>query len=105
MFKYQYNDILDGAGVYPAGTTISIQLAATISRKNIDDPVFPSTGFEYLLDAEFSGSVLLPGNLNYYKISFLTEWYKRLFNTNRLTWYTATEMDYIHELDQFTSTI
>ena len=102
MFRYQYNDILDGAGVYPDGITHQYTVGVTISRKNIDNPVFPSTGSNISLDAQLSGSVLLPGDLNYYKISFLTEWYKQLFNTNRLTWYTATEMDYIHELDQFT---
>lgn len=103
MFRYQYNDILDGAGVYPDGISHQYTVGATISRKNIDNPVFPSTGSSISLDAQLSGSVLLPGDLNYYKISFLSEWYKQLFNTNRLTWYTAAELDYIHELDQYTT--
>jgi outer membrane protein insertion porin family len=103
MFRFQYNDILDGAGVYPVGISHQYTLGATLSRKNIDNPVFPSTGSNVMLDAQLSGGAILPGDLNYYKISFLSEWYKQLFNTNRLTWYTAAEMDYIHELDQYTS--
>jgi len=103
MFRYQYNDILDGASVYPDGITHQYTVGVTLSRKNIDNPVFPSTGSSIMLDAQLSGSFLLPGDLNYYKISFLSEWYKQLFNTNRLTWYTAAEMDYIHELDSFTT--
>ena len=104
MLRYQYNDILDGAGVYSDGITHQYTVGVTISRKNVDNPIFPSTGSNVSLDGQLSGGVLLPGDLNYYKVSFLSEWYKQLFNTNRLTWYTATEMDYIHELDQFTST-
>jgi outer membrane protein insertion porin family len=104
MLRYQYNDILDGAGVYSTGVTHQYTAGVTISRKNIDNPVFPSTGSNVSLDGQLSGGWILPGNLNYYKISFLTEWYKQLLNTNRVTWYTATEMDYIHELDAFTST-
>jgi outer membrane protein insertion porin family len=103
MFRYQYNDIIDGASVYPNGISHQYTVGATISRKNIDNPVFPSTGSSISLDAQLSGSVLLPGDLNYYKLSFLSEWYKQLFNTNRLTWYTAVELDYIHELDQYTT--
>jgi outer membrane protein insertion porin family len=103
MFRYQYNDILDGASVYPNGITHQYTVGVTLSRKNIDNPVFPSTGSSVMLDAQLSGSFLLPGDLNYYKLSFLSEWYKQLFNTSRLTWYTAAEIDYIHELDSFTT--
>jgi outer membrane protein insertion porin family len=103
MLRYQYNDILDGAGVYPDGVSHQYTVGVTISRKNVDNPIFPSTGSNISLDAQLSGGVLLPGDLNYYKLSFLSEWYKQLFSTNRLTWYTAAEMDYIHELDEYTS--
>jgi outer membrane protein insertion porin family len=104
MLRYEYNDILDGAGVYSEGITHQYTAGVTISRKDIDNPTFPSTGSNVSLDGQLSGGWLLPGNLNYYKISFLSEWYRQLLNTNRVTWYTAVEYDYIHELDAFTST-
>ena len=47
MLRYQYNDILDGAGVYPDGVTHQYTIGATLSRKNIDNPIFPSTGSNY----------------------------------------------------------
>jgi outer membrane protein insertion porin family len=101
MIRYQYNDIIYGAGDYTQGTTRQFTLGATISRKDIDNPVFPSQGSSLSVDAELSGGPFLPGNLNYYKINFSAEWYNRLLNTSRLALYTSYEFGYIHELDQF----
>ncbi len=102
MLRFQYNDILYGAGLYPEGKTRQFTLGTTISRKDIDNPIFPSTGSNVELDAQLSGGPFLPGNLDYYKLNLQTEWYNRLFNSNRVTLYTDFEMGYIHELNSFT---
>ena len=102
MARFQYNDVLDGQGFYPIGTTRQFTLGTTISRKDIDNPIFPSTGSNLQFDAELSGGPFLPGDLDYYKLNLQTEWYKRLFNSNKVTFYTDFEMGYIHELNAYT---
>ena len=102
MMRFQYNDVLNGQGLYPEGTTRQFTLGATISRKDIDNPIFPSTGSNVQFDAQLSGGPFLPGDLDYYKLNLQTEWYNRLFNTNRVALYTDFEMGYIHELNGFT---
>ena len=101
-FRYQYNNVINGQQFYVQGITHQYTLGATISRKDIDNPIFPSTGSNVQLDAQISGGPFLPGDLDYYKINFQTEWYKRLFNTNRVAWYTDAEFGYLHELNQQT---
>ncbi len=102
MFRFQYNDILNGGGFYPIGKTRQFTLGTTISRKDIDNPIFPSTGSNVQLDAQLSGGPFLPGDLDYYKLNLQTEWYNRLFNSSRVALYTDFEMGYIHELNGFT---
>jgi len=99
MFRYQYNDVLNGEGFYVQGITHQYTLGATVSRKDIDNPIFPSLGSNVALDAELSGGPFLPGDLNYYKIDFSSEWYNRLFNTSKITLYADIHYGYIHELD------
>jgi outer membrane protein insertion porin family len=100
LFKYQYNNILEGQNFYREGEFNQFTLGSTISRKNIDNPIFPSQGSNYAFDVEMSGGPLLPGEVDYYKISFRAEWYKRLFNTNRVTFYAIADLGY---LDEFVS--
>ena len=102
MFRYQYNDVINGMGDYVEGITHQFTLGATISRKDIDNPIFPSAGSSVILNAQISGGPFLPGNVDYYKINFQSEFYRRLFNTNRVAWYTDAEFGYIHELNQAT---
>ena len=102
MLQYQFNDIINGQGYYTQGKYNQYTIGATISRKDIDNPIFPSIGSNIQFDAQLSGGPFLPGDLNYYQLSFQTEWYKRLFNTNRVALYTDAEFGYIHELDQAT---
>ena len=96
--KYQYNNVLNGQGFYKEGKSNQYTLGALITRKNIDNPIFPSTGSNLSLDAEISGGPFLPGNVDYLKIGFTTEWYRRLFNSNRITLYTTTDFGYIDEI-------
>ncbi|HKI77196.1 MAG TPA: outer membrane protein assembly factor BamA [Ignavibacteriaceae bacterium] len=99
IFKYQNNDVLSGGGYYAEGKTEQFTLGATITRKNIDNPLFPSAGSNVVLDAEISGGPFLPGNVDFYKINFKSEWYRRLFNTNRITLYTVAEFGYLKEFE------
>ncbi len=100
LFKYQYNNVIEGRNVYREGEFNQFTLGATISRKNIDNPIFPSQGSNYALDIEMSGGPVLPGEVEYYKIGFKAEWYKRLFNTSRVTLYSVADLGY---LDEFVS--
>ncbi|MFC2134023.1 outer membrane protein assembly factor BamA [Bacteroidota bacterium] len=97
-FKFQYNDVIDGAGFYNTGLTRQYTLGATISRTDIDNPIFPSRGSKFSIGGEISGGPFLPGQVDYYKLAFSSEWYKRLFNSNRFAFYLSTEFGYIHEL-------
>ena len=96
--RYQYNNVIDGGSYYREGQTNQYTIGAMISRKDIDNPIFPSIGSSLLLDMELSGGPFLPGNVDYLKIGLTLEWYRRLFNTNRLTLYTMADLGYIHEI-------
>ncbi len=98
FFRYQRNDVLNGGGFYRTGLTNEFTLGGTIIRKNIDNPIFPSIGSNVTLDAQISGGPFLPGNVDYYKIGFKSEWYRRLFGTNRFTLYTVANLGYLKEL-------
>jgi len=73
-------------------------LGASISRRNIDNPTFPSQGSSVGLDGEISGGPFLPGDVDYFKILFKSEWYKKLFNFSRLVLYTSADVGYLEEL-------
>lgn len=96
--KYQYNNVLEGQGFYVEGRTNQFTVGGLIARKDIDNPIFPSIGSSVQLDAELSGGPLLPGDVDYLKIGFTAEWYRRLFNTNRITLYTIADLGYIDEI-------
>ncbi len=102
FLKYQNNDIREGQRYYAEGKTQQFTLGTTLNRRNIDNPIFPSQGSSFVLDGEISGGAILPGDLNYYKIQFKSEWYKRLFNTSRVALYTSADLGYLNEFDQFT---
>jgi outer membrane protein insertion porin family len=104
LFRFQYNDVLNGGGVYPIGVSHQFTLGATISRRDIDNPTFPSKGSNVSLDAELSGGPFLPGDVNYLKLGFKVEWYKRLFNSNRVAFYTVSNFGYLQELDKASET-
>ena len=96
-FRYQYNNVLEGQQYYREGVTQQFTLGATLSRRNIDNPIFPSMGSIVTLDMELSGQPLLPGDVDYLKTLFKVEWYKRLFNSNRIVLYTVADFGYLHE--------
>ncbi len=103
-FRYQYNNVLNGLGYYPEGISHQYTLGATISRKDIDNPIFPSKGSSLVISGELSGGPFLPGDVDYYKLGFTSEWYKRLFNSNRIALYTIANLGYLQELNEATKT-
>ncbi len=96
--RYQYNNVLQGQNYYREGKTNQFTLGATLSRRDIDNPIFPSSGSSLSLDVELSGGPILPGDVDYLKSEFKAEWYKRLFNTNRVALYTTANFGYIDEI-------
>ncbi|MGE5498068.1 MAG: outer membrane protein assembly factor BamA [Syntrophothermus sp.] len=106
FFRYQNNDIdysdAYNSYLYSRGKSQQFTLGMTLSRRNIDNPIFPSQGSSIALDAQISGGPFLPGDLNFYKLQFKAEWYKKLFNTNRVALYTVADLGFLNELDQST---
>lgn len=98
LLKYQYNDIIDGRSFYQEGKTQQYTLGLTISRTDIDNPIFPSTGSKISLSGEMSGGVFLPGDVDYYKLGLTTDWYRRIFNSNRLALYFGVDAGFMNEL-------
>lgn len=97
-FKYQNNDIKYGGGYYATGKSEQYTLGLGLSRKDIDNPIFPSQGSNISLDIDISGGPFLPGNVDYYKLYLKNEWYKRLFGSSRLAIYAGSEFGF---LDKF----
>jgi outer membrane protein assembly factor BamA len=60
LFRYQYNNVIEGQNFYAEGKTHQFTLGGTISRRDIDNPIFPSQGSNLSLDGELSGGPLLP---------------------------------------------
>ncbi len=44
-FKYQYNNVIEGQNYYTEGVSNQFSVGALISRRNIDNPVFPISRF------------------------------------------------------------
>ncbi len=97
-FRYQYNNVIEGQNYYKEGVSNQFSVGALISRRNIDNPIFPSAGSSLQLDVELSGGPVLPGDVDYLKIGFTAEWYRRLFNSNRVALYTIANVGYLDEL-------
>lgn len=98
IFRYQYNNIINGASYYQVGKYDQFTLGATTTRTDIDNPIFPSRGSKFSVNAELSGGPFLPGDVDYFKLQFKTDFYRRLFNSNRVVFYAGFDIGYIEEL-------
>ena len=98
LFRYQYNNVIEGQNFYAEGKTNQFTVGATITRRDIDNPIFPSQGSSFSIDGELSGGPVLPGDVDYYKLGFKAEWYKRLFGSNRIVLYSIADLGYLQEL-------
>ena len=98
IFRYQYNDIINGSSYYQEGKYNQFTVGATTTRTDIDNPIFPSRGSKFSINAELSGGPFLPGDVDYFKLQFKTDFYRRLFNSNRVVFYAGFDIGYIEEL-------
>lgn len=98
MLRFQYNDVIDGQGIYQTGLTRQYTFGVGIARTDIDNPIFPATGSKISLNGEITGGPFLPGNVDYYKLDLKAEWYKPLFKSKRFVLYSSAELGYIGEL-------
>ncbi|RMD49830.1 MAG: outer membrane protein assembly factor BamA, partial [Ignavibacteria bacterium] len=98
LFKFQYNDVIDGGNFYVEGLSRQYTLGFTLTRTDIDNPIFPSRGSKISFVSELSGGPFLPGNVDYYKLNFTADLYKRLFNSNKLAFYSSVNLGYIKDL-------
>ncbi len=96
--RYQMNDVRSGGGFYREGKTKQFTLGATITRRDLDNPIFPSMGSNVTLNADLSGGPFLPGDVDFLKIDFDLEWYRRLFNSNKLTLHFASSFGMLYEI-------
>lgn len=96
--RFQYNDVINGRSFYAEGLSRQYTLGGTITRNDIDNPIFPSKGSKLMLNMELSGGPFLPGDVDYYKIELKFDFYRRLFNTNRLAFYSGIDMGYLDEI-------
>ena len=103
FFRYQNNNVLNGGGFYREGESEQFTLGFTLNRKDVDNPIFPSKGSSLTWSSEISGGPFLPGTVDYFKMTLTTEWYKRLFNSNRFALYLSSDMGYIEELKKNTT--
>lgn len=100
--KYQSNNVIEGGTYYRQGRSEQFMVGLGISRTDIDNPIFPSRGSKLLFNTELSGGPFLPGDVDYFKATFKAEFYKRLFNSNRIALYYSTDVGFIKELTRGT---
>lgn len=100
--RYQSNNVKEGGNWYTEGKSEQYNLGVTISRNDIDNPIFPSRGSKFSLEADISGGPFLPGDVDFYKINLKLDWYKNLFNSNRIAVYSGIDFGYIKELQSGT---
>jgi outer membrane protein insertion porin family len=96
--RYYMNDVKGGGGYYREGKYKQYSLALGISRRDIDNPIFPSTGSILSVDFDLSGGPFLPGDVDYLKSDITLEVYRRLFGSNKLTLFLGNYYGFIYEL-------
>jgi outer membrane protein insertion porin family len=96
--KYQYNNVLDGRGWYAEGVSHQYSINATLTRNDIDNPIFPSKGSKISLMGELSGGPFLPGNVDYLKFHFTTDWFRRILGNPKYAFYFGVDLGLIKEL-------
>jgi len=94
-FRYQFNDIIYGAGYYREGTFSQFSVAQIITRNSSDSPIFPTIGSVFSLSVEMAGGPFLPGNVDFHKWIFSGETFVPLFGLPRLVLYASTLQGYI----------
>ena len=88
----QVNNVRDGLGIYREGKSSQVSITQVISRNSIDNPIFPTYGSSVSLSIQMSGGPLLPGNLNFHKWLFASEWYLPLFGSSKFALYLSVHV-------------
>ncbi len=96
--KYQYNNVLDGRGWYAEGVSHQYSISATLTRNDIDNPIFPSKGSKISLVGELSGGPFLPGNVDYFKLHIKTDWFRRILGNPKFAFYFGADLGLLKEL-------
>jgi len=91
----QHNNVRDGRGIYPEGKTSQVSITQIFSRNSIDNPVFPTSGSNVSLSTQISGGPFLPGNIEFHKWLFNSEWYLPMFGSSRFALYLNSQYGYL----------
>jgi outer membrane protein insertion porin family len=91
----QRNIVRDGRGIYPLGRSAQVSLTQVISRNSIDNPAFPTSGSNVTLSIQISGGPFLPGDIDFHKWLFNSEWYLPMFGSTRLALYLNSQYGYV----------
>lgn len=95
ILNVQHNDVRDGRGIYKEGKSSQVAITQIISRNSVDNPVFPTSGSNVSLSIQMSGGPLLPGNIDFHKWVFNSEWYLPMFNSTRFALYLNSQYGYL----------
>jgi len=95
ILNFQSNNVRAGEGIYREGVSKQVSLTQVITRNSIDNPVFPTYGSNVSLSIQMSGGPLLPGNINFTKWIFSSEWYIPMFNSTRVALYWSSTYGYL----------
>ena len=109
ILNFQSNNVRAGEGIYREGISKQVSVTQVITRNSIDNPVFPTYGSNVSLSIQLSGGPILPGNINFTKWIFSSEWYIPMFNSTRVALYWSSIYGYlapigsslINPIDQF----
>lgn len=93
-FTAQRNSVRDGRSIYPEGNTSQVSITQVISRSSIDNPVFPTIGSNVSLSIQMSGGPFLPGDIDFHKWVFNSEWYLPMFGSSRVALYLNSQYGY-----------
>ena len=80
---------------FPLGRTSQVAVTQVITRNSIDNPVFPTSGSNVSLSTEISGGPFLPGNIDFHKWVFNSEWYMPMFGSSRVALYLNSQYGYL----------
>lgn len=96
-FRFQGNNVFDNGGVtiYRTGKTTQYGITQGISRNSTDSPIFPASGSNIAFSVELSGGPILPGNVDYHKWLFNSEWFTPLLGSSRLVLYAGSSLGYL----------
>jgi outer membrane protein insertion porin family len=95
MLEAQVNNVRDGLGIYSEGKSTQVSVTQVISRSSVDNPIFPTSGSNVSFSFQMTGGPVLPGNIDFHKWLFNSEWYIPMFGSSKLALYLSSNYGYI----------